>query len=336
MRVAARMTWIARKPFTVFARGTSLRRRVAYSLGLVRLILAPVIFLTVYYIFAMGWIVDRIVSIDAPMATQAEQISLEMLEALRAERNYFLLYDPAELEGNRRALATMQQIIDSCIGLQPEERPALEHMRAQGQFYQQRMAVAVARRAEVNEAPGQHVREVIQAYTRDLDKLLKSSARTNRSTLMAELHNRVGSLDEQVAASMEAQDPAFRQISADLRSSSDAIVKESSELEARSWQRVQRDHQRARLLLRRAEWVLSTVSLLTILLSIWVSFVLPRTVVEPLVALKAAVDRAAVGNYAIEFDVEGEGEVVQLANSVRKLLAHVQEKDENSKPPSGS
>ncbi|MGD0126305.1 MAG: hypothetical protein ABSF46_13160 [Terriglobia bacterium] len=336
MRVAPRMTWIARKPFTVLARGTSLRRRVAYSLGLVRLILAPVIFLTVYYIFAMGWIVDRIVSVDAPMATQAERISLEMLQALRAERNYFLLYDPAELEANRQTLATMQQIIDSCLSLQPEERPTLEHMRAQGQFYQQRMAVAVARRAEVNEAPGQHVRQVIQAYTQDLDKLLKSSARTNRSTLMTELHNRVGSLDEQVAASMEAQDPAFRQISADLRSSSDAIVRESAELEARSWQRVQRDHQRARQLLRRAEWVLSTVSFLTILLSIWVSFVLPRTVVEPLVALKAAVDRAAVGNYAIEFDVEGEGEVVQLANSVRKLLAHVQEKDENSKPPSGS
>jgi nitrogen fixation/metabolism regulation signal transduction histidine kinase len=330
------MTWIARKPFTVFARGTSLRRRVAYSLGLVRLILAPVIFLTVYYIFAMGWIVDRIVSVDAPMATQAERISLEMLQALRAERNYFLLYDPAELEANRQTLATMQQIIDSCLKLQPEERPTLEHMRAQGQYYQQRMAVAVAQRAEVNEAPGQHVRAVIQAYTRDLDKLLKSSVGTNRSTLMAELHNRLGSLDEQVAASLEAQDPAFRQISADLRASSDAIVKESAELEARSWQRVQRDHQRARQLLRRAEWVLSTVSLMTILLSIWVSFILPRTVVEPLVALKAAVDRAAVGNYAIEFDVEGEGEVVQLANSVRKLLAHVQEKDENSKPPSGS
>jgi methyl-accepting chemotaxis protein len=198
------------------------------------------------------------------------------------------------------------------------------------------MAVAVARRAEVNEAPAQHVRDVIRAYTRDLDSLLKGSSHINRTTLMEELHNRLGSLDEQVAASLAAEDPAFRQISADLRSSSEAVVKESSELEARSWQRVQRDHARARLLLRRAEWVLSTVSFLTILLSIWVSFVLPRTVVEPLVALKAAVDRAAVGNYAIEFDVEGEGEVVQLANSVRKLLAHVQEKDENSKPPSES
>jgi len=331
MRAQPRMMWVARKPFTVFARGTSLRRRVAYSLGLVRLILAPVIFLAVYYLFAMGWIVDRIVSVDAPMATLAERISLEMLEARRAERNYFLLYDPAELEANRQALSRMGQIIDSCRQLQPEERTALDRIQSQAQFYQQRMAGAVARRGEVTEAPTQHLREVIRAYTRDLNELLKGAGHTNRAKLVEELHSRVGSLDEQVATVLEAEDPAFRQISADLRTSSDAIVKESSDLEERSWGRVQRDHERARLLLRRAEWVGCTVSLLTILLSVWVSFVLPRTVVEPLVALKAAVDRAAEGNYAIEFDVEGEGEVVQLANSVRNLLAHVREREENSK-----
>jgi len=325
------MTWVARKPFTVFARGTSLRRRVAYSLGLVRLILAPVILLAVYYLFAMGWIVDRIVSVDAPMATQAEQISVEMLEARRAERNYFLLSDPAELEANRLALSGMQQIIQTCVKLQPEERGALDQIQAQAQFYTQRMAGAVARRGEVNEAPAQHIRELIRAYTRDLNELLRSAGHTNRAKLVEELHSREGSLDEQVAATLEAEDPAFRQISADLRTSSDAIVQESSDLEERSWGRVQRDHERARLLLRRAEWVGCTVSLLAILLSIWASFVLPREVVEPLVALKAAVDRAAAGNYAIEFDVEGQGEVAQLANSVRKLLAHVRDREENSK-----
>jgi methyl-accepting chemotaxis protein len=160
---------------------------------------------------------------------------------------------------------------------------------------------------------------------------LKGASHTNRAKLVEELHNRVGSLDAQVAATLEAEDPAFHQISADLRTSSDAIVKESSDLEERNWGRVQRDHERARLLKRRAEWVGCIVSFLTILLSVWVSFVLPRTVVEPLVALEAAVDRAAAGNYAFEFDVEGEGEVVRLANSVRKLLAHVREREENSR-----
>jgi methyl-accepting chemotaxis protein len=303
---------------------------------LVRLILVPVIFLAVYYLFAMGWIVDRIVSVDAPMATLAERISVEMLEARRAERNYFLLYDPAELEANRQALSRMEQIVDSCRQLQPEERNALDRIQSQAQFYQQRMEGAVARRGEVTEAPTQHLREVIRAYTRDLNELLKGASHTNRAKLVEELHSRVGSLDEQVATVLEAEDPAFRQISTDLRTSSETIVKESSDLEERSWGRVQRDHERARLLLRRAEWVGCTVSFLTILLSVWVSFVLPRTVVEPLVALKAAVDRAAEGNYAIEFDVEGEGEVVQLANSVRKLLAHVREKEENSKQSSAS
>jgi signal transduction histidine kinase len=44
--------------------------------------------------------------------------------------------------------------------------------------------------------------------------------------------------------------------------------------------------------------------------------------------LKEAVDHAAAGNYEIEFDVKGEGEVVVLANSVRSLIAHVREKHE--------
>jgi len=330
MRAQPRMMWVPRKPFTVFARGTPLRRRVAYSLILVRLIVVPVLALAVYYLFAMGSIVDRIVSVDAPMATLAERISLEMLDARRAERNYFLVYDPVELDANHQALSRLQQIVDSCRQLQPEEGGALGHIQSQAQFYQRRMADAVARRGEVTEAPAQHLRDVIRAYTRDLNELLRTAGHTNRAKLVEELHNRVGSLDAQVASTLEAEDPAFHQISADLRTSSDTIEREAGQLEERSWGRVQRDHERARLLVRRAEWVLSIVFAFTVLLSVWVSFVLPRTVVEPLVALKAAVDHAAAGNYAIEFDVEGQAEVVQLANSVRKLLAHVREKEENS------
>jgi hypothetical protein len=81
------MAWRVRKPLRVFTRGVSLRRRVAYSLAIVRLILVPVIFLAVYYLFRMGWIVDRIVSVDAPVATLSERVTIEMLDARRSERN---------------------------------------------------------------------------------------------------------------------------------------------------------------------------------------------------------------------------------------------------------
>ena len=65
-----------RKSFKILAPGSSLRRRVAYSLAIVRLVLVPVIFLAVYYLFRMGLIVDRIVSVDAPVARLAEQASV--------------------------------------------------------------------------------------------------------------------------------------------------------------------------------------------------------------------------------------------------------------------
>ncbi len=321
------MAWKAGRPFRVFARGTSLRRRVAYSLAIVRLILVPVIFLAVYYLFAMGWIVDRIVSVDAPVATLAEQVRIAMLDARRSERNYFLLYDQDDLNANRDSLKNLTQILATIQELQPQEKPHVEQIQTQVEFYRKRMQEAVERHGEAREPPVDYLRNVIRAYTQDLDTLLKHASRERPARLVEELHNRLGSLDAQVSATLVAQDPAFRQITEDLRTSSASVEQLASELENRSWDRVNRDHARARGLIRRAEWVLSIVSGLTLLLSIWVSFVLPRQVVKPLVDLKSAVDQAAGGDYAIEFDVEGQGEVVQLANSVRNLIAHVREKE---------
>src|SRR5689334_24481840 len=103
------MSWRVRKPLRVFARGASLRRRIAYSLALVRLILVPVIFLAVYYLFRMSWIVDRIVNVDAPAAALAQQVSIEMLEARRAERNFLLLRDTGYLATNRESIHKTQQ-----------------------------------------------------------------------------------------------------------------------------------------------------------------------------------------------------------------------------------
>src|SRR5256885_4197105 len=77
-----------RRSFQVFTPGSSLRRRVAYSLAIVRVVLVPVIFLAVYYLFQIGRIVDRIVSFDAPAATLAQQATIDMLDARRTDRNY--------------------------------------------------------------------------------------------------------------------------------------------------------------------------------------------------------------------------------------------------------
>ncbi len=320
------MRWRARKPLKVFARGVSLRRRVAYSLAVVRLILVPVIFLAVYYLFAMGQIVDHIVSVDTPTVTEAERASIEMTEARRAERNYFLLHDPEDLQANLEALLRLGQGIDRCRMLQPEEEPTLKAIEAQTKLYRQRFVEAVSQMAEIRLQPTERIQEVAQAYSKDLNDLLKRANRQNRQQLMEELRTRVGSFDAQITTTLGAEDPVMRRITKDLGASGNQILKLSSELEKRSFDRVQRDHREAQQLMSRAEWVLGIVSALTLLVSLWLSFVLPREVVRPLVELKGAVDHAVAGDYEIEFDVQGEGEVVQLANSVRSLIAHVRDK----------
>src|SRR5450755_4127980 len=122
-----------RKTFAIFTSGTSLRRRVLYSFAIVRLVLAPVILLAVYYLFQMGWIVDRIVSVDAPAATLAQQASIQMLEARRAERNYSLLRDTAYVNTNHERIVEVTDTLTKIQNLEPEEQAttqkALEAIR---------------------------------------------------------------------------------------------------------------------------------------------------------------------------------------------------------------
>jgi CHASE3 domain sensor protein len=324
------MSWRVREPTKVFARGASLRRRVAYSLAIVRLILVPVILLSIYYLFAVSSIVDRIVSVDAPVATLAQRAYQEMNEARRSERDFLLLHDPADVEENRQALARLEQIVVTCVNLQPEESKTIEQIQYEVGVYRDRFEGIVGRMGKPVEAPRERLQRVVRAYSKDLNELLTHANNYSRGKLVAELRNRVGSFDAQITATIEAENPALHATTSDLRQSSNKILELTSGLEKRSWERVQREHEEARKLVHRAEWVLIIVSGFTLLLSVWVSFVLPRAVVRPLLDLKAAVDRAASGNYEIEFDVQGEGEAVQLANSVRKLIAHVREKKNNS------
>jgi CHASE3 domain sensor protein len=315
-----------RKVFKVLAPGSSLRRRVAYSLAVVRLILVPVIFFAVYYLLVVGRIVERIVSFDAPAATLSQQASIEMLEARRAERNYLLLYDPSSLQANRESIAKLQQILRAIRDLNAADQPLTDRALEALRQYDQQFKNAVANLQRPGEAPPERIQAVLQAYEKDLSSILKGSRNKQRDQLIEELRARIGSFDTQITKTVQEGNPALRQITSDLQTSGQDVLRLTSELEARNWDRIDGDHRRARRLISHSEWALGIVSAITLLVSIWISFVLPQQVVRPLMSLKEAVDHAAAGNYEIEFEIRGEGEVVQLANSIRSLISHVRER----------
>ena len=321
-----------RKSFKIVAPGSSLRRRVAYSLAIVRLILVPVIFLAVYYLYEMGLIVDRIVSVDAPVARLAEQASVEMLDARRAERNYFLLRDPEYLKTNQESLAKTKQALEQIHDLASGEQSATQQALANVTLYGQQFRDAVSLTEEPEGTPIGRASEVVRSYENDLNELLRQARHKTRSQLIEDLRSQVDSFDLQIVKTLEAGDPTLRRVTPGLLASSQQVLQRASELESRSWTRVERDHQEARHLLRRAEWVLSIVSGLTLLLSVWISFVLPRQVVKPLLDLKEAVDHAASGNYLIDFELRGEGEVLELAKSVRNLISYALDVASRSAP----
>ena len=292
-----------RRSFRVLAPGSSLRRRVAYSLAVVRLILVPVIVLAVYYLFQIGFIVDRIVSYDAPAVTLAQQATIEMLDTRRAERNYFLLNDPGSLRAVHDSAEKIEQILSAIRDLNPADQEPTRQAIEALQRYRQRFETSVTVVGKPGQAPADRINAVVNAYEHDLDNLLKSAPFKRRAQLIDELRNRVDSFDTQISKTVQEGNPALRPITAELQNSGEEILDLASQLEARNWRRIEDDHRKARRLISRAEWSLAIVSTITFLVSVWISFVLPRQVVRPLLSLKEAVDHAAAGNYEIEFDI---------------------------------
>jgi len=315
-----------RKSFKILALGSSLRRRVAFSLALVRLILVPVLFLSVFYLFRMGLIVDRIVSLDAPVARLAEQSSVAMLEARRAERNYFLLHDAAYLRANADAVAQLKGLLARIRDLDSTDKEDARQAVEDVALYERQFGAAVSLTESPEHTPMRYIQSVVRTYETDLNDVLRRGRHETRVQLVEELHGWADSFDTQIAKAIEAGDPTLRQVTKDLQASSEKVLHVSSDLETSSWARIQQDHEEAQNITRRAKWILSVVSGITLVLSIWISFVLPRRAIKPLIDLKEAVDHAAAGNYEIEFDVRGEGEVVDLANSVRNLILHLQQR----------
>ncbi|HMD07614.1 MAG TPA: HAMP domain-containing protein [Candidatus Acidoferrum sp.] len=314
-----------RKKFKILAPGNSLRKRVAYSLAIARFILVPVIFLAVYYLFEMGWIVDRIVNVDAPAATLAQQASIETLEARRAERNYLLLRDPAYLAANRESLGKTKQILSQIQELEPQDMGETQKALEALGVYEQRLAAAVAAMGQPGLGDADRIQAVVRAYEKDLNDLLRGAKVKKREQLIEELRNRVGSFDTQITETVQEGNPALAPVTEELQSSIQEVLGLLTDLETENWKRVESDHREARRLLRQAEWALSIVSAITLLFSVWVSFILPRQVVKPLISLREAVDHAAQGDNAIELEIEGRGEVADLARSVHNLIVRLRQ-----------
>src|SRR6516225_1970500 len=192
-----------RQSFKILAPGGALRRRVAYSLVIVRMILAPVILLAVYYLFEMGRIVDRIVNVDAPATTLSEQVSVEMLEARRAERNYLLLRDPAYVEANRASIAKARETLVKIQNLAPTEQQDAQKALDELQLYQQRFEAAVSVLGAAGQAATDRIQAVVRAYEQDLNGLVTQARFWEREQLVDELLNRVDSFDIQIAKTVQ-------------------------------------------------------------------------------------------------------------------------------------
>src|SRR5215471_868863 len=238
------MQLAAHKVFKILTPAGSLRRRVALSLAVVRLILAPVLFLSVYYLIKMDSILDRVLNVDAPTGTLAQRASIEILQARRAERSYFLLHNPASLEAHGTALAHAKGILREMQDLESHEQATTREVLQDVALYEQQFAAAVSVTKEPG-SPIERIQEVVRGYEKDLNDALKRSRRDRYPELIEDLRRRIESFDDEIARTVATGDPTLRLVSFQLQTSSQEALRVLSDFEKQSRERVERGHEHA-------------------------------------------------------------------------------------------
>jgi nitrogen fixation/metabolism regulation signal transduction histidine kinase len=204
--------------------------------------------------------------------------------------------------------------------LAPDEQSATHAILKAVEQYEHHFGTAVSLLEKPGATTAQRVQDSVAAYETDLNNLLRHARRTGDAQLVREVQNQVQSFDAELAKILGQENPTLSVVTPELETASHQVLHMAAQVEAQRWQRVERDHREARRLLQNAEWVLSIVSAITFLLSVWISFVLPRQVVKPLVSLREAVDQAASGRDLIALELRGEGEIIDLGRSIDRLI----------------
>lgn len=117
-----------------------------------------------------------------------------MLDARRAERNYFLLRDPEYLRANRESLARATEAVGKIRDLEPEEQSATQQALEKSTLYGRQFSDAVSQAEKPGGTPIERTQEVVRAYERDLNDLLKHARRKTRTQLIEDLRSQVNSL----------------------------------------------------------------------------------------------------------------------------------------------
>jgi hypothetical protein len=102
----------------------------------------------------------------------AQQLSVEMLQARRPERNYLSPRDSAYLEANRKTIAQMRETLGQIQNLEPEEQLATGKALDELNLYQRRFEAVVSTWGPPGPTPTVRIEAVVQAYERDLNELL--------------------------------------------------------------------------------------------------------------------------------------------------------------------
>ena len=317
----------AAKSIVSFVVRLSLRWKISLSILVAFIIIIPSVSLSLFYFTGLLNTITIITDRDVKLGRIATELSLDMLDIRRYERNYRMFGSSAERESVQRLIAHADSVLVVAREIAPEsEKTVLEDLANDLDIYLNTFMMLVEHIAQ--NPPETNIQQKVR-LTRRLNDFhaaygaiiaeLDSVTPAERDSVLAKANQ---SLDifsvDLLAMSDRPGQPSY--IQENLERSRQAFLASAQELAEHSWAHMRAHRIDSQRIEARAKRNIISVLIVTGIVCVFMIAYLPRYIVRPITKLNRIFRKAEEGDLKVLAPVQSHDEIGDLAHSFNRMI----------------
>ncbi|MBN2090687.1 HAMP domain-containing protein [candidate division KSB1 bacterium] len=320
----------------------TIKAKISLSIIFALILIVPMVSLSLHYLNEMWKRLEEITLQDTRLVDIAQEIEVQILLAKKAESNLSLNFvmgnDSIYIQQNNQAIDDVVKLVNEglMISLDDSLLKAIKHLTRGYQqhfneFIQNRtLPISIERQRKLlNTAFANKKNELFTKYINLMNRAQNEQDKNKADSLTSAANKILNdfSIEDLIFSTHLSENPQLGLIKQRLTNSVENIQHLAQLLNERGQEKLQTHRLETEKFSARAKRNIVTVILLTFMISIYLVFIFPTSIVKPISAIINMVRQAESGNYDVSIPSVSRDEVGELAKFLNRMMRQVKEYD---------
>ncbi|MCI0512278.1 HAMP domain-containing protein [candidate division KSB1 bacterium] len=321
----------------------SIKSKIALGILITIFLIVPIVSLAMHYLNTMWDQIDQIVRRDVRLMDLAQEIEVNMLLARKAENNLTMNKQPENdtlfVARNRNAIEKILTLVAEGMKQTEPHDTLLVRIQKLTENYQRNFnrylvlykpdQSADAQQKKMKQAFSEKKNSLAVQYSELINRALQIRRQQTSDSLVNEANRLIDefSIDDIMPGDDANEPPDLKSIKATLTQSAEGVQRVAHKLGEMTRHNLQLHRQEVEVFTARAKRNILTLLILTFMVSIYLVFVFPAQVIQPISKITNIIRRAESMNFDITIPFATPDEIGELATFFNRMMRQVHEHD---------